>query len=114
MLTQAVDGELDPLTTSWCDLFEFTYEPEHYRRLLEVKSRNESVKSGCHGVSVKWGCVFVTSAKRYTLHPKPTVTPRLYMPCIIHLTPQSCARAPTRMRTHTHAQHMHTHTHTRT
>lgn len=37
---QAVDAELDPVDTSWCDLFEFAYEEKHFRRLLQLSEAN--------------------------------------------------------------------------
>jgi hypothetical protein len=35
-----VDGDLDPIDTSWCDLFEFTYQEQHFRRLLQLSEAN--------------------------------------------------------------------------
>ena len=35
-----MDGDLDPIDTSWCDLFEFTYQEQHFRRLLKLSEAN--------------------------------------------------------------------------
>lgn len=37
---EGVDADLDPLDTPWCDLFEFAYQAQHVRRLLQLAEAN--------------------------------------------------------------------------